>query len=101
MLFIKIQYRFYFYWPWSCIHNLNIYKYYSWTSVFEDVESGINHYKWYIGSHPGYYDIMSRAMVTGEECGHSNTPLDLLDGHSYYITVEVFTWFGFQEQYFL
>ncbi|XP_063399976.1 uncharacterized protein LOC134684607 [Mytilus trossulus] len=61
-----------------------------WTSVFEDVESGINHYEWYIGSQPGYYDIMSRAMVTGEECGHSNTPLDLLDGHSYYITVEAF-----------
>ncbi|CAC5414424.1 unnamed protein product [Mytilus coruscus] len=61
-----------------------------WTSVFEDIESGINHYEWYIGSQPGYYDIMSRATVTGEECGQSNTPLDLLDGHSYYITVEAF-----------
>jgi hypothetical protein len=44
----------------------------SWTSVFEDIESGINHYEWFIGSQPGYYDIMERVTVMNEECGQSN-----------------------------
>jgi hypothetical protein len=63
----------------------------SWTSVFEDIESGINHYEWFIGSQPGYYDIMERVMVMNEECGQSDKTksLELLDGHSYYINVQV------------
>lgn len=63
----------------------------SWTSVFEDIESGINHYEWYIGSQPGYYDIMERVTVMNEECGQSDKTksLELLDGHSYYINVQV------------
>ena len=57
-----------------------------------DEESGIDYYMWSVGSEPGYTDMMDYMKVSaGEECGISdqNNPLDLLDGHYYYINVRV------------
>ncbi|KAK3101903.1 hypothetical protein FSP39_007221, partial [Pinctada imbricata] len=62
-----------------------------WKNVFTDVESGIDYYEWGIGSEPGYDDIMAFAKVT-EECGENDktSPLDLKDGHAYFISVKAY-----------
>lgn len=59
--------------------------------MFTDLESGIDYFLWSIGSEPGYVDIMSYVTVFEEECDTTdkNNPLDLLDGHYYYINVRV------------
>ena len=46
---------------------------------------------WSVGSEPGYTDVMSYVKVVVNECGVSdeNNPLDLHDGHYYYINVRV------------
>ena len=64
---------------------------FSWKDVFIDLESGIDYYMWSVGSEPGYTDIMPYMKVVGDECGTNdkNNPLDLLDGHYYYINVRV------------
>ena len=62
----------------------------SWENVFADKESGIAYYEWAVGSAPGHADIMpfSRSdSVTG--ISDSARPLDLQEGHSYYISVRV------------
>ena len=63
----------------------------SWKGVFKDIESGIDYYLWSIGSEPGYTDIMPYMKVVADECGvtDENNPLDLHDGHYYYINVRV------------
>ncbi|CAC5386462.1 unnamed protein product [Mytilus coruscus] len=63
-----------------------------WKGVFIDVESGIDYYLWSVGSEPGYTDMMSYLKVVDEECGMTdeNSPLDLQDGHFYYINVRAF-----------
>ncbi|CAG2222618.1 unnamed protein product [Mytilus edulis] len=62
-----------------------------WKGVFLDLESGIDYYMWSVGSEPGYTDMMSYLKVVDEECGRTdkNKPLDLKDGHFYYINVRV------------
>jgi len=64
---------------------------FSWKGVFSDVDSGIDYYMWSIGSEPGYTDMMPYMKVVDEECGitDKNNPLDLQDGHYYYINVRV------------
>ena len=59
--------------------------------MFKDLESGIDYYLWSIGSEPGYTDIMPYMKVVADECGvtDGNNPLDLHDGHYYYINVRV------------
>ena len=47
---------------------------------------------WSVGSEPGYTDMMPYMTVPAdEECGISdkNSPLDLQEGHYYYINVRV------------
>ncbi|XP_071123054.1 uncharacterized protein [Mytilus edulis] len=63
-----------------------------WKGVFLDLESGIDYYMWSVGSEPGYIDMMSYLKVVDEECGRTdkNKPLDLKDGHFYYINVRAF-----------
>lgn len=65
--------------------------FYSWKDVFLDLESGIDYYLWSVGSEPGYTDMMSHLKVFDQECGiiDENNPLDLKDGHFYYINVRV------------
>ena len=67
------------------------YLIFSWKGVFSDLDSGINYYMWSIGSEPGYTDMMPYMKVVDEECGitDKNNPLDLQDGHYYYINVRV------------
>lgn len=45
---------------------------------------------WSVGSEPGYTDIMPYVKIS-DECGvtDENNPLDLHDGHYYYINVRV------------
>ncbi|XP_071123173.1 uncharacterized protein [Mytilus edulis] len=63
-----------------------------WKNVFTDLESGIDYFLWSIGSEPGYVDMMPYVTVFEEECDTTdkNNPLDLLDGHYYYINVRAF-----------
>ncbi|CAG2233138.1 unnamed protein product [Mytilus edulis] len=63
-----------------------------WKGVFLDLESGIDYYLWSVGSEPGYTDMMSYLKVFDQECGivDENNPLDLKDGHFYYINVRAF-----------
>ncbi|XP_052067298.1 uncharacterized protein LOC127706680 [Mytilus californianus] len=63
-----------------------------WKDVFLDLESGIDFYLWSVGSESGYTDMMSYLKVVDEECGMTdkNNPLDLQDGHFYYINVRAF-----------
>ncbi|XP_060604506.1 uncharacterized protein LOC132757271 [Ruditapes philippinarum] len=60
-----------------------------WTNVFVDSESGISHYSWGVGTHPGFDDKFS-FDGTEEECAKTpeNKPLTLKEGHAYYITVK-------------
>ena len=62
---------------------------------------------WSVGSEPGYTDIMPYVKVS-DECGvtDENDPLDLHDGHYYYINVRVSfiqklsvcMWIGIQQE---
>ncbi|XP_076113983.1 uncharacterized protein LOC143082268 [Mytilus galloprovincialis] len=60
-----------------------------WRDVFLDKESGIDHYLWSIGSHPGYDDVIpfTKTML---DCGVSaeDTTIDIHEGHAYFITVK-------------
>ncbi|XP_053398434.1 uncharacterized protein LOC128556766 [Mercenaria mercenaria] len=60
-----------------------------WTGVFMDVESGISHYSWAVGSHAGYDDVFPFAD-TEDECAKTpeNMPLFLKEGHAYFVTVK-------------
>ncbi|XP_061181031.1 uncharacterized protein LOC133189645 [Saccostrea echinata] len=60
-----------------------------WKKVFVDPESTIDHYMWAIGSEPGYDDVMDFTREESE-CGENSplNPLDLKEGHAYYITVK-------------
>ncbi|XP_078334035.1 uncharacterized protein LOC111124258 [Crassostrea virginica] len=62
-----------------------------WKKVFVDPESTVDYYMWAIGSQPGYDDIMEFTRVE-TECGENSklNPLDLKEGHSYYISVKAF-----------
>jgi hypothetical protein len=63
---------------------------FSWKKVFVDPESTVDYFMWAIGSQPGYDDIM--AFTKEEtECGQNGqqNPLDLKEGHAYYISVKV------------
>ena len=64
--------------------------FYSWRDVFIDKESGIDHYLWAVGSHPGYDDIIPFTK-TFEDCGISaeDTAINIHEGHAYFITVKV------------
>ena len=63
---------------------------YSWTEVFSDPDSGMAYYKWGVGSRPGYDDKYS-FVETPNECSQTqqDRPLELNEGHSYFITVLV------------
>lgn len=56
-----------------------------------DPESGIQLYMWSIGSRPGHNDVLAFTKVPEVECASSNPniPLNLHEGHAYYITVRV------------
>ncbi|XP_055997828.1 uncharacterized protein LOC125647098 [Ostrea edulis] len=60
-----------------------------WKKVFVDPESTVDYFMWAIGSQPGSDDIM---VFTREEseCGENSkrNPLDLKEGHAYYISVK-------------
>ena len=58
--------------------------------MFVDPESTVDYYMWAIGSQPGYDDIMEFTRVE-TDCGENSklNPLDLKEGHSYYISVKV------------
>lgn len=58
--------------------------------MFVDPESTVDYYMWSIGSQPGYDDIMEFTREE-TECGENSklNPLDLKEGHSYYISVKV------------
>jgi len=62
----------------------------SWREVFLDQESGIDHYLWAIGSHPGHDDIIPFTKTT-VDCGVSaeDKTIDIHEGHAYFITVKV------------
>ena len=62
----------------------------SWDGVFSDPESGISRYTWSVGSQPGYDDMMV-FTETFLVCAQTdeNQPLQLEEGHSYYVSVKV------------
>ena len=59
--------------------------------MFFDLESGIVRFVWSVGSQPGYDDVMAFTDVGDVECAISDVhaPLDLNEGHAYYITIRV------------
>ena len=71
-----------------CLDNVS--QIFSWKNVFIDLESGISHYSWAVGTHAGYDDIFS-FDDTEEECAKTpeNMPLTLKEGHAYFVTVKV------------
>jgi hypothetical protein len=74
----------------NAVNEMLQYFYFSWKKVFSDPESNIDYFIWAIGSEPGYDDIM--AFTREEtECGQNShqKPLDLKEGHPYYISVKV------------
>ena len=73
-----------------CFHFISNIICSSWKGVFFDDQSGISHYEWGVGSHPGYDDIYTYRM-TDQECGENNVdePLIMIEGHSYLISVRV------------
>ncbi|XP_053400998.1 uncharacterized protein LOC128557563 isoform X2 [Mercenaria mercenaria] len=62
-----------------------------WTGVFSDLESGISHFSWAIGTQAGYADIFMFDNIE-EECAQTpeNKPLTLKEGHAYFVTVEAY-----------
>ncbi|XP_053398947.1 uncharacterized protein LOC128556937 [Mercenaria mercenaria] len=62
-----------------------------WRDVFVDIESGVSHYSWAVGTHAGYDDIYL-FHDTVEECTNTpeNTPLSLREGHGYFVTVKAY-----------
>lgn len=54
------------------------------------MESGIDHYLWAIGSHPGDGNIIPFTATT-LDCGISaeDTNIDIHEGHQYFISVKV------------
>lgn len=62
----------------------------SWASMFYDTESGIKHYSWAVGTHPGLDDV-SLFKDTNDDCGRTNLDdsFELIEGHAYYISVKV------------
>ena len=62
----------------------------SWTGVFKDPESGMAHYKWAVGSRPGYDNIYT-FEETYDTCSETKHDYSLTpeEGHSYFVTVMV------------
>ncbi|XP_053390115.1 uncharacterized protein LOC123523221, partial [Mercenaria mercenaria] len=62
-----------------------------WTGVFSDLESGISHFSWALGTHAGYDDIFMFDNIE-EECAQTpeNKPLSLKEGHAYFVTVKAY-----------
>ncbi|VDI63397.1 Hypothetical predicted protein, partial [Mytilus galloprovincialis] len=60
-----------------------------WRDVFIDKESGIDHYLWSVGSHPGHDDIIPFTKTT-LDCGVSaeDKTINIHEGHAYFITVK-------------
>ncbi|XP_076113981.1 uncharacterized protein LOC143082265 [Mytilus galloprovincialis] len=60
-----------------------------WRDVFLDKDSGIDHYLWSVGSHPGHDDIIPFTKTT-LDCGVSaeDTNINIHEGHAYFITVK-------------
>ncbi|XP_055958832.1 uncharacterized protein LOC126829498 [Patella vulgata] len=58
-----------------------------WTGSFKDIESGISQYRWAIGSRPGHQDI-TKYTTTPNDCAEANVNGMLLDGHTYFVTVQ-------------
>ena len=60
--------------------------------MFSDLESGISSYSWAVGSQPGYDDMVNFTDSI-DVCAQSdeNSPVHLEEGHSYYVSVKVFT----------
>ena len=60
--------------------------------MFVDPESGIDYYTWGVGS-DGSQDDVIQFSTTSSDCGMSSeaVPYNLLEGHSYFITVKVCT----------
>ncbi|XP_071964161.1 uncharacterized protein [Antedon mediterranea] len=67
----------------------------SWNGVFNDPESGISSYEWSIGSNPYWSDIYPNTLTSSEEAiTNENFPLDLQEGHHYYITIKAYNGAG-------
>ncbi|XP_060580924.1 uncharacterized protein LOC132737608 [Ruditapes philippinarum] len=60
-----------------------------WKDVFMDLESGISHYSWAVGTHTGYDDIFP-FFDTEEDCASTpeNENISLKEGHAYFVTVK-------------
>ncbi|XP_077995632.1 uncharacterized protein LOC144449084 [Glandiceps talaboti] len=67
----------------------------TWNGVFDDVESGIDHYEWCIGSNPGIADVFPCTATNQEEILADDTnSMTLLQGHVYYVTVKAYNGVG-------
>ncbi|XP_071088930.1 uncharacterized protein [Haliotis cracherodii] len=64
-----------------------------WTNVFLDEESGIKEYVVSMGTRPAYDDV-SATFVTDQDCLDLDTSNNLVDGHSYYISLKAFNGAG-------
>ncbi|XP_070573612.1 uncharacterized protein [Ptychodera flava] len=66
-----------------------------WNGVFEDQESGIDHYEWCIGSRPGFADVFPCIVTMEPEINDANfDDLTLKQGHTYYVTVTAYNGAG-------
>ncbi|XP_070572151.1 uncharacterized protein [Ptychodera flava] len=66
-----------------------------WNGVFEDQESGIDHYDWCIGARPGFADVVPCIVTMEPEINDANlNDLTLKEGYVYYITVTAYNGAG-------
>ncbi|XP_077997650.1 uncharacterized protein LOC144450798 isoform X2 [Glandiceps talaboti] len=66
-----------------------------WQGLFTDLESGISHYEWAVGSKPGFADVMSFTATNSEEAvSDPSTDLGLIEGHFYFVTVKAYNGAG-------
>ncbi|CAH1250566.1 Hypp8875 [Branchiostoma lanceolatum] len=67
----------------------------SWEGVFYDTESGVSFFEWAVGSRAGHADIYPFTRVEETEAEtDQNSPLQLHEGHEYYVSVKAYNGAG-------
>ncbi|XP_019633113.1 PREDICTED: uncharacterized protein LOC109476570 [Branchiostoma belcheri] len=67
----------------------------SWEGVFYDTESGVSFFEWAVGSRAGHADIYPFTRVEETEAQtDENSPLQLHEGHEYYVSVKAYNGAG-------
>jgi len=67
----------------------------NWQGLYSDMESGIHHYEWSVGTKPGFADVMPFTATTSEEAeSDQSKDLGLIEGHFYFVSVKAYNGAG-------